>query len=183
LLNYAFLRRLSNRPARGTLIACSGSGDCGGQVQVHPVGKADACAGEMVDGQNDTVGAWHRNVQEGVLAIRIEAPVQAVLRRDRRLEGDLQLGGPCQFQPVGLQKNARDGTGALREPGGFGDRLSRDPDLGQKRALRDGQDEDITGGGAQFQLAVPGADIGGFGLAGADRKIKRRGWGGQEIIG
>ena len=26
-------RGLSNRPARGTLIACSGTGDCGGQVQ------------------------------------------------------------------------------------------------------------------------------------------------------
>ena len=30
---YAFWRGLSNRPARGTFIACSGTGDCGGQVQ------------------------------------------------------------------------------------------------------------------------------------------------------
>ena len=33
---YALWRGLSNRPARGTFIACSGSGDCGGQVQGEP---------------------------------------------------------------------------------------------------------------------------------------------------
>ena len=33
---------MSNRPARGTLIACSGSGDCGGQVQ------GEACEGLTV---------------------------------------------------------------------------------------------------------------------------------------
>ena len=33
---YAFWRGLSNRPVRGTFIACSGSGDCGGQVQGAP---------------------------------------------------------------------------------------------------------------------------------------------------
>ena len=36
---YASWRGLSNRPARGTLIACSGSGCCGGQVQ------GEACGG------------------------------------------------------------------------------------------------------------------------------------------
>jgi hypothetical protein len=36
LVIYAFWRGLSNRPVRGTFIACSGSGDCGGQVQGEP---------------------------------------------------------------------------------------------------------------------------------------------------
>jgi hypothetical protein len=36
LVIYAFSRGLSNRPVRGTFIACSGSGDCGGQVQGEP---------------------------------------------------------------------------------------------------------------------------------------------------
>ena len=35
---YACWRGLSNRPSRGTLIACSGTGDCGGQVQGETCG-------------------------------------------------------------------------------------------------------------------------------------------------
>lgn len=42
---YAFRRGLSNRPARGTLIACSKSGDCGGQVQ------GEACGGLVAEGR------------------------------------------------------------------------------------------------------------------------------------
>jgi hypothetical protein len=33
LVVYAYRRGLSNRPARRTFIACSGTGDCVGQVQ------------------------------------------------------------------------------------------------------------------------------------------------------
>lgn len=42
---YAYWRGLSNRLARGTLIACSGSGDCGGQVQ------GEACRGLLNEGR------------------------------------------------------------------------------------------------------------------------------------
>ena len=42
---YAFRCGLSNRPARGTFIACSGRGDCGGQVQ------GEACRGLVAKGR------------------------------------------------------------------------------------------------------------------------------------
>jgi hypothetical protein len=42
---YANRRGLSNRPARGTLIACSGSGDYGGQVQ------GETCGGLVAEGR------------------------------------------------------------------------------------------------------------------------------------
>ena len=42
---YAFRRGLSNRPARGTFIACSGTGDCGGQVQ------GETCGGLVAEGR------------------------------------------------------------------------------------------------------------------------------------
>ena len=45
MLIYAFWRGLSNRPARETFIACSGSGDCGGQVQ------GEACGGLIAEGR------------------------------------------------------------------------------------------------------------------------------------
>ena len=42
---YACWRELSNLPARGTLIACSGSGDCGGQMQ------GETCGGLVAEGR------------------------------------------------------------------------------------------------------------------------------------
>lgn len=42
---YACWGGLSNRPARGTLIACSGSGDCGGQMQ------GETCGGLVAEGR------------------------------------------------------------------------------------------------------------------------------------
>jgi len=41
---------LSNRPARGTFIACSGPGDCGGQVQGETCGGLVANRGMRPDG-------------------------------------------------------------------------------------------------------------------------------------
>lgn len=42
---YAFPPGLSNRPARGTFVACSGARDCCGQVQ------CEACGGLVAEGQ------------------------------------------------------------------------------------------------------------------------------------
>ena len=45
MIIYAYWRGLSNRPARETLIACSGSADCGGQV------SCEACRGLVAEGR------------------------------------------------------------------------------------------------------------------------------------
>ena len=48
MLIYAYWRGLGNRPARGTLAACSGAGDCGGQVQ------SETCRGLVAEGRMGT---------------------------------------------------------------------------------------------------------------------------------
>jgi hypothetical protein len=56
---YACRRGLSNRPARGTFIACSGTGDCGGQVQGKACGGlvADPSVRHLTEGSRSVSGA------------------------------------------------------------------------------------------------------------------------------